>query len=122
LRQVVNLLKDLDRNGDGCISRNEIPRSYSLAASQGITVANQLGGVVAVRAAGGEPERPPAPTNGPLWFRKMDRNRDGDVSRREFLGTEDEFRRMDADGDGLISLTEAEKVDSDLRKTAASAR
>jgi hypothetical protein len=39
----------------------------------------------------------------------MDVNGDGDVSRREFLGSEEEFRRLDADGDGLISLFEASK-------------
>ena len=44
----------------------------------------------------------------PLWFQKMDRTRDGDVSRREFLGTDEEFRRIDTDGDGLIDAKEAE--------------
>jgi hypothetical protein len=46
----------------------------------------------------------------------MDRNHDGDVSRREFLGTDEEFRKIDADGDGLISLDEAERYDAQLRK------
>ncbi|HEV3235798.1 MAG TPA: hypothetical protein VGZ25_02350, partial [Gemmataceae bacterium] len=53
---------------------------------------------------------------GPVWFRKMDRNGDGDVSRREFLGSDEDFRRIDADGDGLISLEEAEKADEWYRK------
>ncbi len=48
---------------------------------------------------------------GPIWFRKMDRNRDGDVSPAEFLGTPDDFRRLDTDGDGLISAEEAEKAE-----------
>ena len=30
------------------------------------------------------------------------------VSRREFLGTDEEFRRIDTDGDGLIDVKEAE--------------
>ncbi len=59
---------------------------------------------------------PPEPSAGPVWFRKMDRNRDGDVSRREFLGTDEEFRRIDADGDGLISAEEARRADELLRK------
>ena len=49
-----------------------------------------------------------APQKGPLWFRKMDRNADGDVSRVEFLGTREEFDAIDADHDGLISVLEAE--------------
>jgi hypothetical protein len=45
----------------------------------------------------------------------MDRNRDGDVSRREWLGSEEEFRAIDTDGDGLISLEEAEAYDKKMR-------
>jgi hypothetical protein len=41
----------------------------------------------------------------------MDRNRDGDLSRREWLGTEEEFKKIDTDGDGLISAEEAEAYD-----------
>ena len=37
----------------------------------------------------------------------MDRNSDGDISRREFLGTAAQFRQLDADGDQLIDLDEA---------------
>ena len=48
-----------------------------------------------------------APGEGPLWFRRMDRNRDGDVSWREFLGPSDRFVRIDADGDTLIDAAEA---------------
>ena len=51
-------------------------------------------------------------TRGPLWFQKMDRNRDGDVSRKEFLGTDEQFKQIDTDGDGLISLEEAQRYDS----------
>jgi hypothetical protein len=46
----------------------------------------------------------------------MDRNGDGDVSRREFLGTIEQFRRIDSDGDGLIDVVEAERADEAVRK------
>ena len=46
----------------------------------------------------------------------MDRNRDGDVSRKEFLFGEELFRLIDTDGDGLISVEEAEKAAELLKK------
>jgi hypothetical protein len=56
------------------------------------------------------------PTNkGPLWFRRMDRNNDGDVSRSEFLGRPEEFDKLDTDHDGLISVEEAEAADKRFR-------
>jgi Ca2+-binding EF-hand superfamily protein len=59
--------------------------------------------------------RAPVPQKGPGWFRKMDRNGDGDVSRLEFLGTRAEFDAMDADRDDLISLQEAEAFEKKTR-------
>ena len=61
------------------------------------------------------------PKKGPIWFRKMDRNADGDLSRSEFLGTRKEFDAMDADHDALISLAEAEAYDKAMRGTTKGA-
>jgi Ca2+-binding EF-hand superfamily protein len=118
LRQIPRLLAQLDRNGDGVISRDEVPRSYAVHFQQP-PVSPQLGtyGVTFVLTGSFDTApQVPEPTKGPLWFRKMDRNRDGDVSRREFLGTDEEFRRIDTDGDGLISLEEAIAADKWFRK------
>ena len=43
----------------------------------------------------------------PSWFLKMDRNHDGDLSRKEFLGRKVLFDRLDENRDGLISPEEA---------------
>jgi len=48
----------------------------------------------------------------------MDRNGDGDVSRREWLGTREEFDRIDKDGDGLISLEEAIAAEKEFARPA----
>jgi hypothetical protein len=40
----------------------------------------------------------------------MDRNRDGDLAPREFLGTRADFERIDTDHDGLIDSSEANRV------------
>jgi Ca2+-binding EF-hand superfamily protein len=50
-------------------------------------------------------ERPP--TAGPIWFQRMDRNNDGDLTWNEFLGPREVFHRIDKDGDGLIDPQEA---------------
>jgi Ca2+-binding EF-hand superfamily protein len=48
--------------------------------------------------------------DGPRWFKRMDRNRDGDLSRREFLGPLETFTQFDQDKDGLISVEEVEDL------------
>ena len=53
----------------------------------------------------------------PVWFRKMDKNDDGDISPREWLGTDEDFAKIDADGDGLISAAEAIAFENKKRKT-----
>jgi hypothetical protein len=37
----------------------------------------------------------------------MDRNKDNDLTRGEFPGTDEQFAAMDADGDELVSADEA---------------
>ena len=98
-------LASLDRNKDGFIGRDEFPHRLHFRMA--------LGKPVPPLAAKARPAPRPIPPRGPAWFRKMDRNGDGYVSRREFLGSEELFQKLDTDGDGLISPEEAEQLKSD---------
>jgi Ca2+-binding EF-hand superfamily protein len=114
MRMAWSRLAPLDRDGDGCIARAEIPRRLQLAVRQsGLNYPYQFFSV-AVGYQGQMAVVPP--TRGPVWFRKMDRNADGDVSAREWLGTEEEFKKIDTDGDGLISAEEAIRYEELLKK------
>src|SRR5262249_60952119 len=105
--------------GDGQIALSEIPRNYQMTLVRGGAAGPNPFAFQAAALYGPRQISVPPLKEGPTWFRKMDRNRDGDVSRREFLGTDEEFRRLDTDGDGLISLEEAIRGDAEFRKARA---
>jgi len=102
-----------DKAKTGTIAREQIPRQYQLTVRQGPD--DPRFRRVATRQMANAP-RPVGSGRGPVWFRKMDRNGDGDVSRREWLGGMEDFKKIDTDGDGLISVEEAEKADAWLRE------
>jgi Ca2+-binding EF-hand superfamily protein len=112
LREAPQVLARLNRSDAGFLTQKDIPRSFRLAFSLGQPSFNRYGGntIVAVPQLASQPLGV-----GPLWFRKMDRNHDGDVSPNEFLGTQEEFDRLDTNKDGLISVEEAEQADARLR-------
>jgi EF hand len=101
-----------DRDRDGRVSPEEIPHHIQLTLTRGdlsillAAPANTPGAVANPRPIVAPP--PTRPVAGPAWFRRMDRNHDGDVSRREFLGSREQFDRVDRDHDGLIGPDEAE--------------
>ena len=115
----------LDRNGDGRLSPRELAEAVAVlkpfagpdgnirpkdilrrfqvrCTSEPIPIGVLLNRTVIVQLS----EIPP-PANVPAWFTKMDRNGDGDVSLREFVGPIELFRKLDKNGDGLISPEEA---------------
>jgi Ca2+-binding EF-hand superfamily protein len=125
------LFELLDRNGDGRLSPRELLEAAAVVRpfvdSRGRVGPKDLPRRFVVRAAAlgipvilpvimppftadmgqADSATPGRPGSVPAWFTKMDRNGDGDVSLREFLGPLELFRKLDRDGDGLISPAEA---------------
>jgi hypothetical protein len=104
--RTVDRVTSWDADGDGRVSADEIPYHFQVTLSRGA-----LSGLIGDAADPGPrpmtTPRPSPPDAGPDWFRLMDRNQDGDVSRREFLGPREQFDRLDRDRDGLIDAREA---------------
>ena len=92
--------------GERALERATVPASYRLIAGRG-PVGDSFGPVPFGSAASPKPPAPPAP-RGPAWFRAMDKNGDGFVSPREFIGPPERFSELDSDRDGRISVDEAE--------------
>jgi Ca2+-binding EF-hand superfamily protein len=99
LRELADRLATLDCNDDGQIEQAELRPTLRVAIGHGPVIHAYLAAVRRVY---------PVPTSAPPeWFVRMDRNRDGDLTPREFLGSQEQFDALDTDGDGLISVAEA---------------
>ncbi len=112
LRTAWDRLRPLEPGNGDVITRAAIQPSISVRGSRSLDryAVNQQ------QYAYQNPNQIALPQNGPQWFRRMDRNADGDISRTEFLGSKAEFDAMDQDHDGLISLKEAEEFDNRTRE------
>ncbi|HEV8058395.1 MAG TPA: hypothetical protein VGP68_00860 [Gemmataceae bacterium] len=111
-----SLFEALDSDADGALSVRELRGAWQRLEKLGCITAGKLDLTKLPRRIRFVVSLGPpvsllrrVPREGPAWFVAMDRNNDGDVSRREFLGDEAAFRKLDTDGDGLISRAEAEK-------------
>lgn len=124
------LFELLDRNGDGQLSPRELVEAAAtlkpFAGSNGkigptdlprrLEFRSAVASVPVLQSPPAAPQStvpPPPRPSVPAWFTQMDRNGDGDVSLREFLGPIELFRKLDRNGDGLISPDEA-RVAGDL--------
>jgi len=94
-------LKNLDRNRNGRIDPDEMPSEVALTLFRGRYYRPRRPGQPGRRTS-------TTPPRGPKWFVHMDKNGDGDVTLREFLGTKAQFEKLDANSDGFIERKEAE--------------
>tara|TARA_R110002095_G_scaffold197518_2_gene176729 strand:+ start:1544 stop:2938 length:1395 start_codon:yes stop_codon:yes gene_type:complete len=109
------LFELLDANHDAGLSIRELKEMWQTLSSAGCTAGthvdlSRVPNVVMFVVSQGYPDSLARTfTSDVEWFRLMDRNADGDVSRREFTGSPTAFDRLDLDHDGLISPREATK-------------
>jgi Ca2+-binding EF-hand superfamily protein len=106
LAAAVHRLPLWDADGDGELGAGEIPNHYRLAFGRGEPSLPALAPGAATPAASGGPALK-APPPGPAWFQSMDRNRDGEIASREFLGAPALFERLDSNSDGVLDAAEA---------------
>jgi Ca2+-binding EF-hand superfamily protein len=130
-----NLFDLIDTNGDGRLDvaeltraarvlpemarkrpldRNAVPASCRLVVSRD-PIGRSFGPVPFGASVKSKISKPVATTGAPRWFRTMDRNGDGYVSRQEFLGPAELFDKLDVDRDGRISPEEAERAERERR-------
>lgn len=93
-------LKSLDH--DGRLTADELPRRWTVAFLRGEgRVERPFYIPVSAR-------RTTTDSKAPRWFRRGDFNGDGQISRREFLGTSEQFQRLDHNDDGFLEADEVQ--------------
>ena len=102
LRTIPATLVTFDKNHDGVLTPEETQSPIRVCIGMGATVHVELAGIRSQRN-----KNTSVPSEGPEWFTRMDRNKDRDLTRAEFPGTDEQFSALDADGDQLISVDEA---------------
>lgn len=116
LESGVGLFELLDTNHDGALSARDLRGAWDRIREAGCLTDGAFDRAKAPRillaaVSHGYPKSFGIDMRrGPAWFRAMDRNGDGDVSRREWIGDPALFDRYDLNRDGLLSPAEAEKV------------
>lgn len=109
------LFESLDANHDGALSIRELRTAWQRMKD---TDTKNPARLLLVAASHGYPRTlTTSVRRGPAWFQAMDKNGDGDVSRREFTGQAEVFDKLDVDKDGLLNAEEAEKAGAIIPKS-----
>ncbi|MEZ6121862.1 MAG: hypothetical protein R3C49_01650 [Planctomycetaceae bacterium] len=110
LREGFDVLLKYDVSGDEQLSEAELGTEYALQIGLGQAPSLRLDSMamMSMQARSTDAVLPGlSGLSGPEWFRRMDRNQDHDVSRREFLAPQNIFDQLDTNHDNLLSAEEA---------------
>lgn len=114
LRSLNDRLATFDTNQDGTLTQDEVRSTIRLCIGRGPVAHVELA-TIRRRGQTNADSITPA-TAGPDWFTRMDANKDGDLTRKEFLGSDEHFSAADADADTLLSAAEAEAFESNSKQ------
>ena len=102
-RGIASTLAKLDRDHDGRVAVGDLPKCYDVSIRQRQPELGVFYSFSDVMTDVGQRELQP----GPDWFRLIDRNQDGIVSRAEYPGAGRRFQELDANDDGMVTAAEA---------------
>jgi len=106
-RQAMESLAQLNRDGKAGVRKDEPVRHFHIEFTRG---GYQLFGPTEQLVAKTPAFQQRRPT-GPIWFQRMDRNNDGDLTWNEFLGPREVFHKLDKDVDSLLDPLEAARAE-----------
>jgi Ca2+-binding EF-hand superfamily protein len=112
MRTAQKRILTFDENEDGEVSADEIPTTIAVTFARG-NASYSYGRVV---RSGTPVATRPTPKDQPEWFTRMDRNGDGDVTLKEFLGEKADFEKLDTNNDGFIEPGEAKAAKAESAK------
>ena len=120
MRYADKTLLTMQRDQEPGLGEKEPARRYRIEFERGVfnpfgTTARQA--MVDPQAVASKPRQV-----GPSWFNRWDRNNDGDITWREFLGPRDAFEELDTDSDDLIDPQEASAESRAAEDRAAEVR
>jgi Ca2+-binding EF-hand superfamily protein len=106
MRHAAESLAHLERDGKPGVMQKEPVRHFHIEFVRG---SFQLFGASEQLTAQTPAFQTRRPT-GPIWFQRMDKNNDGDLTWNEFFGPREVFHSLDGDHDNLLDPQEAAKA------------
>ena len=106
MRHAAESLAQLDRDGKPGVEQKEPVRHFHIEFVRGSYPLFGPSEQLLAQTPAFQQRRP----SGPIWFQRMDRNNDGDLTWNEFLGPREVFHQLDGDADSLVDPQEATKA------------